>query len=145
MAEIFGAVASGAGLVSLALQLLEKAQDIREFHGRTKNAPETLLNLSNQLETVSLLLRHLEMHRQHDSYDAELLGRCISQCQHSVNQIETLVQKLQRRLSRLHVLGKVMIALRDDEFRRSLEEIGQAETSIMLAFQMYSFYDHEVA
>ena len=138
MAEVLGVVASGAGLVSLATQLLEKARDIRELHGRTRNAPDTLLNLSHQLETASLLLRQLETHRQHDNYDAELFGRCISQCQHSATQIEKLVQKLKERLSRPRGLGKFMVAFADDEFRKLLQEIEQAKTSIMLAFQMYS-------
>jgi hypothetical protein len=141
MAEvIIGVVASGAGLLSLAIQLVEKAQSIREFHGRVKNAPDTLLGLSHQLETVSLLLRQLETHRQHDSYNAELLGRCISLCQHSATQMGALVQKLEERLARLRLLGRIMAALRDDEFRRLLTEVEQAKSSIMLAFQMYTLY-----
>lgn len=141
MAEIFGAVASGAGLLSLAIQLLEKAESIRSFYGRTKNAPETLLNIGHQLETVSLLLQELEKHRQHDGYDASLLLRCISQCQHFAGQMERLVSRLQSRLSRLHFLGKVMVALRDDECAKLLSDLEQAKSSIMLAFQMYTLYD----
>ena len=139
MAEVvFGLVASGAGLASLSIQLLQSAQTIREFHGRVKDAPDTLLNLSHDLETVSLMLRQLETHRQHDSHDAELLGRCISQCQRSVTQMESLVRTLESRLSRLRILGKIMVALRDDEFRSILGDLEQAKSSIMLAFQMYS-------
>ena len=141
MAEVIvGVAASGAGLVGLAIQLLETAQSIREFHGLVKSAPDALLNLSHQLETVSLLLRQLETHRQHDSYDAELLGRCIDQCQHSATHMGTLVQKLEKRLARLRILGRIMVALRDEEFHRLLTEIEQAKSSIMLAFQMYSLY-----
>ena len=141
MAEVIvGVAASGAGLVGLAIQLLETAQSIREFHGLVKSAPDALLNLSHQLETVSLLLRQLETHRQHDSYDAELLGRCIDQCQHSATQMGALVQKLEKRLARLRILGRIMVALRDDEFHRLLTEIEQAKSSIMLTFQMYSLY-----
>jgi hypothetical protein len=51
-----------------------------------------------------------------------------------------LVQKLEERLARLRLLGRIMAALRDDEFRRLLTEIEQAKSSIMLAFQMYTLY-----
>ena len=145
MAEVIvGVVASGAGLASLAIQLLERAQKIREFHGRVKNSPDTLLNLSHDLETVSLLLRQLEAHMQCDSYNVDLLGRCISQCQRSATRLKALVQKLESRLSRLRILGKIMAALRDDEFRSILGEMEQAKSSTMLAFQMYSLYELKV-
>ena len=69
MAEIIGAVASGAGLLSLSFQLLQNAQRLKSLYNRTKNAPETLLELTFSLETISLMLKELEKHRQHDSHN----------------------------------------------------------------------------
>jgi hypothetical protein len=56
MAEIFGAVASGAGLISLALQLLESSQKLRAFCNASKDAPEVVGELGYELETMSLSL-----------------------------------------------------------------------------------------
>jgi hypothetical protein len=46
MAEIFGAVASGAGLLSLSIQLLDSAQRLKGFYNATENAPQTVADLS---------------------------------------------------------------------------------------------------
>lgn len=81
MAEIFGAVASGAGLISLAMQLLESAEKLHGFYHTSEYAPETLRELAEEMETISLSLRHLEQHRQHDDTLDDLLDRCIGSCQ----------------------------------------------------------------
>jgi hypothetical protein len=39
MAEIFAAVASGAGLLSLAIQLLESSRKLKGFYDTSKDAP----------------------------------------------------------------------------------------------------------
>ncbi|KAM0719514.1 hypothetical protein Q7P37_003644 [Cladosporium fusiforme] len=41
MAEILGAIASGAGLVSLSMQLLESAQKLKGFYDTSRDAPDT--------------------------------------------------------------------------------------------------------
>lgn len=51
MAEIFAAVASGAGLMSLAIQLLESSQKLKDFYNASKDAPQTVADLSFELET----------------------------------------------------------------------------------------------
>jgi hypothetical protein len=54
MAEIFAAVASGAGLVSLAIQLLESSQKLKGLYNASKSAPKTASDLCFELETLSL-------------------------------------------------------------------------------------------
>lgn len=54
MAEIFGAVASGAGLVSLSMQLLESSQKLKGFYDSCRDAPETVRQLYFDLETMSM-------------------------------------------------------------------------------------------
>lgn len=64
MAEIFGAVASGAGLVSLAGQFADGVKKLKDFCDDIRDAPEDikftiyqLEVLSNQLEDVSSELK----------------------------------------------------------------------------------------
>lgn len=45
MAEVFGAVVSGVGLLSLADQLLTSAGRVKTFYERAKDAPSALLDL----------------------------------------------------------------------------------------------------
>jgi hypothetical protein len=74
MAEVFGAVASGVGLVSLALQLVDSAQKLKKLYNTTRDAPTTVADLCFELETMSLSLRQLNSHRNTKSYlvDASL-------------------------------------------------------------------------
>ena len=59
MAEIFGAVASGAGLVSLAVQLAESSQKLKALLKAYRDAPEVVVKLSYELETMLQILRQL--------------------------------------------------------------------------------------
>jgi hypothetical protein len=59
MADIFGAVASGAGLASLALQLVDTAQKLKTLYNATKDAPSAVAELSFELETMSLSIHQL--------------------------------------------------------------------------------------
>ena len=135
MAEV---AASIAGLVSLSIQVLEKAQTIREFYSRTKNAPQTLLDLTERLELLSLILRQAELFTQCDSSDVELVKRCISQCQRSSTKIKDLIEKLDRCLSKNGIPGKIRIAMRDSEFSKLLVEIDQTIALLEISFQMYT-------
>lgn len=76
MAEIVGAVASVAGLVSLSIQLVESTQKLKRLYNASTDAPGTIADLCFDLETMSLSLRQLETHRMTGSPADELLNRC---------------------------------------------------------------------
>lgn len=107
MAEIFGAAASGARLLSLALQLFDAANRIASFYERANDSPALLLDLSHELETMSLLLQGLERHRQEDYHDAMLLERSISRCREKTDKIQTVVEKLENKFRKFHGFGRV--------------------------------------
>ena len=96
MAEIFGAVASGAGLASLAIQLLEISQRLKAFYDASKGAPQAIADLSFDLRTMSLSLRQLESYRRSDVLGDELLERCITTCKGMIGKIESAVSKMER-------------------------------------------------
>jgi hypothetical protein len=75
MAKVFGAVASGAGLVSLALQLIDTAQKLKKLYNTSRDAPTTVADLCFELETMSLSPRQLNSHRSANIAGDELLGR----------------------------------------------------------------------
>jgi hypothetical protein len=94
MAEIFGAVASGAGLISLSMQLLESSQKLKGFYDSCRDAPETVRQLCFDLETMSMALRQFEQYRQNDVFGSELLSRCILACDQAVAKIKAAVDKV---------------------------------------------------
>lgn len=140
MAEIFAAVASGAGLASLAIQLLESSQKLKGLYDASRDAPRTVTDLCFELETLSLQLRQLERHRQHDRLDTELLDRCIATCQHRTERVESVVDEMARYLSRFTRFGRMYTAFKEPEMRGLLEQLESAKNSLSLAYITYCQY-----
>jgi hypothetical protein len=140
MAEIFGAVASGAGLLSLSIQLLESAQRLKGFHNATENAPQTVADLSFELRTMSLSLRMLERHRRDDILSEELLDRCTMTCTRMIGKIESAVSKMERQLQRSRYVGRMYAAFKEPEMRKLLEEMEHAKSSMLFAYTVYCRY-----
>ena len=137
MAEIFGAVASGAGLLSLAVQLLESSRKLKGFYDASKGAPQTILELGFELETMSLSLRQLAFHRTAGSSGDELLGRCVDTCARMTTKIEVAVAKMESLLKRSHGLGRIFAAFKEPEVRRLLEDLERAKSSMLFAYMGY--------
>ena len=140
MAEIFGAVASGAGLVSLSMQLLECTQKLKGFYDSCRDAPETVRQLCFDLETMSMALRQFEQYRQADIFGGELLGRCILACDQAVARIKMAVDKVDRLLSKARFAGKLYMGFKEPEVRKLLEEMEHAKSSMLLAYTSYCQY-----
>jgi hypothetical protein len=140
MAEIFGAVASGAGLISLAVQILESSQKLKAFHNASKDAPQAVADLSYELETMSLSLRQLEAHRRSDVLGDELLGRCILTFTKMVEKIERAVSKIDDRLQRSRMLGRLSAAFKEPEIRKLLQDLEHAKSSMLFAYMSYCQY-----
>lgn len=137
MAEIFAAVASGAGLVSLAIQLLESSQKLKGLYNATKDAPRNVKDLCFDLETLSLQLRQLEKHRQHDHLDTEPLDRCIAQCERRTGNVRDLVDDMARYLRRSAAFGRLYAAFKEPEMERLLDELERAKGSLSLTYISY--------
>jgi hypothetical protein len=137
MAEIFGAVASGAGLVSLSMQLLESSQKLKNFYNASKDAPQTVMDLSFELETMSLSLRQLAIHRQADISSDTLLGRCMTTCTRMTTKIEDIVEKMGTRLQKSRGIGRMYVAFKEPEVLKLLEGLEHAKSSMLFAYMSY--------
>jgi hypothetical protein len=142
MAEIFGAVASGAGLVSLSMQLLESAQKLKGFYDSARDAPSTVSRLSSDMKTISLLLRQLEGFRLNQVFGDQVLDSCIKSCEEAVSKIQDSVGKVERLLlvPKTRTLGKTYMGFKEPEIRKLLEEMEHAKSSVLLAFSSYQQY-----
>jgi formyltetrahydrofolate hydrolase len=137
MAEIFAAVASGAGLVSLAIQLLESSQKLKGFCNTCKDAPQTVADLSFELETMSLSLRQLDNHRRADVLDDQLLSRCVMSCTRMNTKIEAAVAKMDGLLKKFRGVGRVYTAFKEPEMQKLLEQLEHAKSSMLFAYMSY--------
>jgi hypothetical protein len=137
MAEIFAAVASGAGLVSLAIQLLESSRKLKGLYNATKDAPRNVKDLCFDLETLSLQLRQLEQHRQHDHLDTELLDRCIAQCERRTEKVSDVVDDMARYIQRSVTFGRLYVAFKEPEVEKLLDELERTKSSLSLTYISY--------
>jgi hypothetical protein len=136
--EAFAAVASGAGLMSLAIQLLESSQKLKGLYNASRHAPKKIEDLCFELETLSLQLRELERHRHLDRFDAtEVLERCIAVCQQRVTRVQDVVDAMSRYMRRSHTFGGVYTAFKEPEMRKLMVELEQAKSSLSLAYISY--------
>jgi hypothetical protein len=136
--EAFAAVASGAGLVSLAIQLLESSQKLKGLYSTSRNAPRTIEDLCFELKTLSLQLRQLERHRHLDHFNnTEILDRCIAVCQQRVTRVRDVVDAMSRYMQRSFTFGGVYTAFKEPEMRKLIVELEQAKSSLSLAYISY--------
>lgn len=86
MAEIVELVSGGAGLASLALQLVETAQALRRVYHGYKHAPEILKGVAFEVETLSLAMREMEREGMIcELANDSLLARCLTMCRAHVS------------------------------------------------------------
>ena len=140
MAEVFAAVASGAGLVSLSIQLVDSAQKLKKLFNASKDAPNTVADLCFELETMSLSLRQLNSHRNANITGDELLGRCFTTCTRMVMKIEVTVSKIERLMQRFHVGGRLYMAFKEPEIQGLLDELERAKSAMSFAYMSYCQY-----
>jgi hypothetical protein len=139
--EAFAAVASGAGLVSLAIQLLESSQKLKSLYNASRVAPRTIDDLCFELETLSLQLRQLERHRHLDRFDTtEVLDRCIALCERRTMRVRDLVDAMARYMRRSSTFGGVYTAFKEPEMKKLLVDLEQAKSSLSLAYISYCQY-----
>lgn len=137
MSEMFGAVASGAGLLSLAVQLIESSQKLKKLYNASRDAPSAVADLCFELETMSLSLHQLESHRSKDVTGDELLGRCVATCTRMVTKIQQAVSKIESLLQKSRMVGRLYMAFKEPEMNKLLGEMEQAKSSMSFAYMSY--------
>ncbi|KAK6407551.1 hypothetical protein LTR95_018531 [Oleoguttula sp. CCFEE 5521] len=137
MAELLGVVAGGAGLASLAVQLVDSAEKLRSFCRASKNASQSVDELVFDIETLSLSLRHLEKHQARDSMDIAPLERCVVACRTKVGQISNLVARMGLTMRKFDKMGKLYVAFKEPEVKKLVDDIERAKSSIQFAYMMY--------
>ena len=135
---VFGAVSAGAGLLALSIQLGESAMKLKRLYQAAKDASSTIERLLFDLETMSLALGQLEQHRRHDTHSEAPITRCITQCQQCVQDVQQLVDNLERCLTKhARLRGRVYAAFKERDVKELLDDLERAKSSLNLAYTMY--------
>jgi hypothetical protein len=140
---IFGLAASGAGLLSLSIQLVECATRLKTIYHAAQDAPRTIARLVSGLEIMAMALRQLEQHRQQGNPAEALLARCIVECQLSTAEIQVLVNKMEGCMTKHAGLGgKLYTAFKQRDVKELLHDLERAKSSLELAYMMYRDHAH---
>jgi hypothetical protein len=135
---IFGLVASGAGLLSLSVQLIECATRLKKIYHAAQDAPKTIARLVSGLEIMAMALRQLEQHRQQGNPAEALLIRCIAECQLGIAEIQLLVKQMEDYMTRYTRLsGKLYAAFQQRDMKELLQNLERAKSSLELACMIY--------
>ena len=130
MAEVFAAVASGAGLVSLALQLAESAMKVKKLCETMRHAPEILEDLSSELELFSMLLTEIAGDEpERSGVSADLVVRCVQACENKVAKIRWSIEKLENMMRRSPIIARFRTALEEKELGALCNSLERAKTS----------------
>ena len=138
MAAIFAAVAGGAGLASLGLQLIECAVKLKAFYESVEKAPKSLNRISREIKTFALLLRQIDDTRaRYGVADSELLAESVTLCVESTQEIMLFTSRLEAIMERCHAAGRIYSALRMPDVLDICAELERAKNSLMVAFQVF--------
>ena len=78
------------GVVSLAIELVEKIDQLYELIESAKAAPSSTASLLNRLQDISLALQEIQDDRTLDSSPS--IGRALATCSNNIQQIRDLVR-----------------------------------------------------
>lgn len=111
MAETLGAVASGFAVVSLAIQVAETINKLRNFYSLMQSAPADILFAIEDLETLSLILEDVDRSVQQQVFldpKAKLgVMRSWRLCKTATQGLVALVERLENNLGGAKGKGKM--------------------------------------
>ncbi|KAF2158925.1 hypothetical protein M409DRAFT_30630 [Zasmidium cellare ATCC 36951] len=138
MAEVFGAVASGAGLLSLAIQLADSAVKLKKFYDEVERAPKRLQSLAREINLFSNILRNLEDVRlQHGVSDSDVLTQCIEMCEDRTREIVSATRKIENMHQRSQLRGRIYAAVKMSEVIDLCNDMERSKNSLSMAFQIF--------
>lgn len=139
MAEVLGIVAGGAGLASLAIQILDDVQKIRELYTAIRNAPTEFQSLLDEIQlfcmVISLYARDSEqLKSKHEIAVAQ--NQVVRHCQGLHDELRPILAQLTNSLvSRKRAIS--WISVKSIFQRRKIDQmmtkLERAKSTLMLA------------
>ena len=142
MAEVFGAVASGAGLVSLGLQIFEGTVKLRDLCSKIHGAPKEIFKLLTELDVLVKILEEYDSKTCAKWQDSSIGSIALGDAMHSCTEIEGRSSRYrfsarftdpEVRLQTNCSFGTIKFALIDKRIDSLLRRIERAKSSLSLA------------
>ena len=135
------AVASGMGVASLAIQLVDSVREIRRFFRALKDAPEELSRLLDLLDHMELMLGYIVKLVDPDSDISPSVLKAIQTCETALNQLDVLIQKVKRssaaQASLKRSLGFFRLACKKQEVEEIEKQLDRAVSNLNMVMTYF--------
>ncbi|KAF4624646.1 hypothetical protein G7Y89_g13524 [Cudoniella acicularis] len=145
MAELLGVVASGMGVISLAIQLADSIKTLKELFSSMKAAPQEIFLAIEEVETLSLILEDINRSMREEIFldprTKVLAARSWRLCFASAEALRGLVGELEKSLGvgkdgkGGSVKGRFKVAVKREVMEGFRRRVEGAKMSLLLAGQ----------
>ena len=121
--------ASAIAIVSLAIQLVDKVQEIRKFLKNVQDAPKEVLRLLETLDQLRGTLDNVRQLIDHQFLVLRLPGspifitKAMENCEKQIKALETVVWKAKRSLEHQHMLRRTWSSMKVVAKKHDIEDI----------------------
>ncbi|KAF1344680.1 hypothetical protein BDV97DRAFT_60144 [Delphinella strobiligena] len=142
MAELMGAIASGIGIASFAIQLAESIQKLKALCDDIRDAPESISSSLEQLDMLNLQVQEVASEEQENPQvfaSSTSLQQCITLCKQGTAALAEIVNELEKEMTTgKRIWGKLKVVLKKDTLRKLASRLESARGSLMMSYMMYS-------
>lgn len=139
MAEVLGIVAGGAGLASLAIQIFDDAQKIKELYSGIRDAPTEFKSLLDEIQlfgTVLALFANDSERRMTNAEFASAQSQVVRQCQGLYDELHPILIRLSTSLiGRQRAISWITVKsiFQKKKIEQMLIKLERAKSTLMLA------------
>lgn len=142
MAEVLGVIASGFGVVSLAIQVAESINKLKALYSLIQSAPTELILLLDELETLSLILEDIDHSSQNEVFLNPRIKLAVTRsyrlCRTSSEALARLASELEQELKVGKKRGGLKVAMKKSNIEEMRIKLDSAKATMLLANQCYS-------
>jgi hypothetical protein len=132
-----GVLTRGAALSLLRTRLAECGANLQRIYHDTKNAPETLINLANDIQTSSLSVKLVEQDAQIARRPGDILDHFVEQWQSHVANIERLSDNISRISQEANLPGSLYAAEQQQGLGKLIDRLDHAHCALQAGVQLY--------
>jgi len=144
MAEVLGVVASGIAVAQLAGQVTKSIVKLKDYWDQVRDAPAEIKYLLKEIDSLSLILQHIQGGQVGLSSDSACVQQCFELCQEAATELGELVKAMSEKIEGNREwkkrVGSAKVVLKKEEIKKLKKRIKNAVSLLSLALQWRTKY-----
>lgn len=132
-----GVLARGAVVSLLRVRLAECGLALQKIYHDTWNVPETLINIANEVEILSLALKLVERHAQMKTHTTDVLDQYTELWQAHCASIEQLTGEIFQRSANTYLPHSLYAAEQEENLHELMDKLDRAQDALHTGLQLY--------